>query len=216
MRLWPIIPEILQDLRQRVRWHGDLQEIVQEWDNGVVGAGLAAEELWDIFAGGRIGELRLVDHAVGKHGLGGNAKDEGAVVEVLFGLGVGPHELHGSVDAVHGGEHGAEGLGDAVDIGVGGRASGRNAFEEIDCAGDERTGGGDHVDVCQDETGFRRGWVEALFEGTDQTEVGVDVCAEFGVNHGVVSEGVSGCVAHEGWDVESKTLDQFIIKRQSL
>jgi len=57
-----------------------------------------------------------------------------------------------------------------------------------------------HVDVDEDEAGFRGGGVETVLEGADETEVGRSG-REMGVDEAVVEEGVGAGVFHEGFEV---------------
>ena len=74
VRLGTVASEVLEDVRERVLRHGDLQQVVEQRDDRVVGARLAAERhgLFVVFA--------FVYDAVGEHGLVGNTEDEGAVL----------------------------------------------------------------------------------------------------------------------------------------
>ena len=124
VRLGTVAPEVLENVRERVLRHGDLQQIVEQRDDRVVGAGLAAERH------GLFVVLAHVYDAVGEHGLVGDAEDEGAVLkkgqqwktcfspklgpylDVVFGPAVRPHSLHGRFDALHRIEHVVESLAD--------------------------------------------------------------------------------------------------------
>jgi len=75
VRLGTVASEVLEDVRERVLRHGDLQQIVEQRDDRVVGARLAAERH------GLFVVLAFVDDAVGEHGLVGYAEDESAVLK---------------------------------------------------------------------------------------------------------------------------------------
>lgn len=58
-----VAAEVFEDFCERVLRHGDLEEAVEEGDDGVVGAGFAAEVL------GLVVGVAVVDDAVGEEGL---------------------------------------------------------------------------------------------------------------------------------------------------
>lgn len=76
--------EVFQNIGQRVYGHSNLQEVVGAGDHAIVGTGLAAE-------GERCGGDAFVEDAVGEHGLGVDAEDEGAELGVAPWRGFGPH-----------------------------------------------------------------------------------------------------------------------------
>ena len=159
MRLGSVAAEIHQDVRQRVGGHGDLEQGVEQRDDAVVGAGLAAETAGFVFGGGVVS---FVDDTAREHGLVGDAEDEGAVGGVVGGAGARPHGFHARLDGGHGGEKEVEGgdAGGTAAAGVRGRASvGGDGGEEGGGAEDKGRGVGDHVDVGEDEAGFGRGGV---------------------------------------------------------
>lgn len=156
VRLGTVAPEVLENVRERVLRHGDLQQIIEQRDDRIVGSRLPAERH------GLLVVLALVDDAVGEHGLVGDAEDESAVLDVVFGSAVGPHGLHGCFDALHRVKHVVESHADVFRAGFGG-----DGVEHVDCAFDEVGGVLDHVDVGQDEACFRRSGIETVFEGAD-------------------------------------------------
>lgn len=72
-----VFAEVLEDLGQRGVGHGELEEVVHEGNDGVVGAAFTAERH------GLVVVEAFVHDAVGEHGLGGDAEDEGSEAGVL-------------------------------------------------------------------------------------------------------------------------------------
>ena len=136
VRFGTVASEVLEDVRERVLRHGDLQQVIKQRDDRVVGPGLAAERH------GLLVVLALVDDAVGEHGLVGDAEDESSVLNIVLRSAVGPHGLHGRFDALHRVEHVVESHADVFGAGIGG-----DGVEHVDCAFDEVGGVLDHVDM---------------------------------------------------------------------
>ena len=193
MRLRAVGAKVPQNVREWVGRHGDLEQVVEERDDGVVGTGLAAEVQW-------CGRVARVDDARGEHGLAGDAEDEGAVAVVVSWQGVRPHRFHGGFDARHGAQHGVEAV---VDGGV--RAGmRRDGVEEGDGAGDQWSGLTHHVHVREDEARLGAFGVEAVLEGADESEIVVSGCLEGWTDECIIIQGVGICVGHKGWYVEAR------------
>lgn len=191
MWFWTVVAEVFEDFGEWISRHWDLEEVVEKWDDAVIGAGLAAE------VEGLVVVDALVDYAVGKHGLVGDAKDEGAIADVVLRSGVRPHILHGLLDDVHGVEQELERVGD------GGRACvGSDSIKHLDCALDEAACVSHHVDMSENEASLGRVWIKTTLETTDEAEVVVLLEADVGIREAVVEQAVCGGVRHEWWDVE--------------
>jgi hypothetical protein len=78
VRLRTIASEILEDVRERILRHRDLQQVVEQRDDRIIGTRLAAE-IHGLFV-----VLAFVDDAVREHRLIGDAEDEGAVLRLVL------------------------------------------------------------------------------------------------------------------------------------
>jgi hypothetical protein len=74
VRLRAVASEVFEDVRERVLRHGDLQQVIEQRDDGVVGSGFSAKRHGFFIV------LAFVNDAVGEHGLVGYAEDESAVL----------------------------------------------------------------------------------------------------------------------------------------
>lgn len=80
-----------------------------------------------------------------------DAKDESPVAVVIFWFALIPHALHGVFDDTHGAEEMLESIHYRRDTGIC-----RHGVKQLYGTLHERSSMLDHVDVCQDETSFRR------------------------------------------------------------
>ena len=144
MRLRTVTAEVLQDLREWVRWHWDLQQPIEEWDDAVVRSRFSTDEHGPAIV------VTFVDDAVGKHGLVGDAEDESTVGEVVFWFGLRPHRFHRLLDYFHSVEQQGEGF-QHPRLAIRG-----NGIKQLRASTDEIRSALDHMDVREYEARLGR------------------------------------------------------------
>lgn len=137
----------------------------------------------------------LIHHPIRKHPLPLDPKDKRPKPRILRRLRPSPHRLHHPINLAHG-------THDILHRRVG--LDPRRGRQQREHGAHEVARVRRHLDVREDEPGFRRGRVEAVLEGADEAQ-GLRGVGEREVRVGgdVVEEGVGAGVFHEGFECAS-------------